>query len=48
MGEKMKKGRNYKKFSCEFKNESECEDELEEEGLDFDEVAEEYFEDEEE
>ncbi len=34
----------YDKFGCEFKNEADCEDELEEESLDLDEVEEEHFE----
>lgn len=44
----MKKGRAYKRFGCDLKNESECEEELEEEGLSLEEVEEDYFEDEEE
>lgn len=43
----MKKGRAYKKFACEFKNEAECEEELEEEGVSLDEAEEEYYQDEE-
>ena len=35
----------YKKFACEFKNESECEEELEEEGLSLEKAETEYFED---
>ncbi|MEM4719581.1 MAG: hypothetical protein QXG18_01825 [Candidatus Pacearchaeota archaeon] len=43
----MKKKTRYEKFSCELKNESECEEELEEEGTTLEDVEEEYFEDEE-
>lgn len=33
----------YKKFNCELKNETDCEEELAEEGLSLEEVEEEYF-----
>ncbi len=33
----------YKKFSCDLKNEAECEEELEEEGISLDDAEEEYF-----
>jgi hypothetical protein len=36
----------YKKFNCDLKNEEECEEELEEEGLTLEDVEEKYFEDE--
>ncbi len=39
----MKK-KKFKEHGCEFKNEAECEEELEEDGLNFKEVEEEYFE----
>jgi len=35
-------------FACEFKNEAFCEEELEDEGLEFDEIEKEYYEEEEE
>ncbi len=34
----------FKKFGCEFKNEAECEEELDEEDLSLDEVEEDFFE----
>lgn len=34
----------FKEFACAFKNESECEEELDEEGLNFDDVEKEFFE----
>ncbi|MEM4331086.1 MAG: hypothetical protein QW273_03710 [Candidatus Pacearchaeota archaeon] len=37
----------YKRFSCDLKNESECDEELEEEGSSLSEAEEEFFEDEE-
>ena len=37
----------FKKQSCEFKNEAECEEELEESGADFIEAEREFYEDEE-
>ncbi len=33
----------YDEFGCAFKNEAECEEELNEEGLDLDEVEEKHF-----
>ncbi len=39
----MKK-KKFKELGCEFKNEAECEEELEEDGLNFKEVEEEFFE----
>lgn len=35
----------FKEYGCQFKNEAECEEELEEDGLDIGEVEEEFFED---
>lgn len=37
----------FKEFACEFKNESECVEELEEDGLDIDEAEKLHFEDDE-
>ena len=37
----------FKEHACEFKNEAECEEELEDEGLSVDEVEKEHFEEEE-
>jgi len=34
----------FKEFGCEFKNEAECEEELNDDGLSLDEVAEGHFE----
>jgi hypothetical protein len=39
---------NYEKHGCEFKNEAECEEELEEEGLSREKTDEEHFQDDEE
>jgi len=36
----------YEKFGCEFKNESECEEELESEGKKYDKIEREHFKDE--
>jgi len=33
----------YERFGCEFKNESECDEELDEEGIDYGEIKEEHF-----
>ncbi len=33
----------YKKFNCDMKNEAQCEEELEEEGLSLEKVEDEYF-----
>ena len=44
---KEKVGKKFKQHACEFKNEAECEEEIEDEGLDFEKVEEEYFESEE-
>jgi len=42
----MKK-KEFEKHACEFKNEAECEEELEEEGENIEKVDEEYFEEDE-
>ncbi len=34
----------FKEFACAFKNESECEEELNDDGISLDEVEDEYFE----
>lgn len=34
----------FEEFSCEFKNEAECEEELEDDGLEYDDVESEHFE----
>ncbi len=39
----MKKSK-FEEHSCTFKNESECEEELDDEGIDLDEAEEEFFE----
>ena len=41
------RSKKFKQHACEFKNEAECEEEIEDEGLDFEKVEEEYFESEE-
>jgi hypothetical protein len=38
----------YKKFACDLKNEAECEEELEEEGLELGNIEKEYFDEDEE
>lgn len=37
----------FEEFSCEFKNESECEEELEEDGIEYEKAENEYFKNEE-
>ena len=36
----------FEEFACEFKNEAECEEELQEDGLDFEKTESEHFEEE--
>ncbi len=40
----MKKNKKFEKHSCAFKNEAECEEEMNEDGYNLNEVDEEYFE----
>ncbi len=40
----MKNKKDFEKHACQFKNETECEEEVEEEGLELNEVEEEYYE----
>jgi len=46
--EDKKKADSYDEHGCEYLNEAECEEELEEDGLDLDEVESEHFEEEKE
>lgn len=41
----MKKNKKFEEFGCEFKNEAECEEDLESVGSSLDEADEEFFED---
>ena len=40
----MKKKNEFEEHGCEFKNEDECEEELEEEGVDYEDTEKEFFE----
>jgi len=44
----MKKKNKFEKFGCEFKNEAECDEDLEEADSSLDEAVEEFFEEDEE